>query len=158
MMATIRRHHRLRSSCVSGARAAGVTLIELLTVIVVVAILATIAVASYRSYLIRANRSEGRNQLLRVEAAEEKYFVQNDTYTVDIIDPPPAGLGFGSATTPSGFYTLAVAPGATGTIATSYQATATAQAGQTQDSATCQVFSITDQGQRTPADSTGCWK
>jgi type IV pilus assembly protein PilE len=141
-----------------GKRAAGVTLIELLTVIVVVAILSVIAVASYRAYLIRANRSEGRDQLLRVETAEEKYFVQNDTYTTDIINPPPAGLGFGSATTPNGFYTLAIAPGATGNIATSYQATATAQAGQTHDSATCQVFSITDQGQRTPDDASGCWK
>ena len=151
-------HERQARRRRTSRRVAGMTLVELLTVIVVVAILASIAVASYRRYLIRANRSEGRNQLLRIEAAEEKYFVQNDTYTIDVINPPPAGLGFGSALTPSGYYTMTVAPGASGTIATSYVATATAQAGQTQDTAVCQVFSITDQGVRTPADSTGCWK
>src|SRR5690606_27341297 len=58
----------------------GVTLIELRPVIVVVAILRTIAVSSYRSYLLRTNRTEARMALLRVQAAQEKFFLQNNRY------------------------------------------------------------------------------
>ncbi|HUO94801.1 MAG TPA: type IV pilin protein, partial [Steroidobacteraceae bacterium] len=110
-----------------------------------------------RSYGLRTNRSDGQTALLKISVAEEKYFLQNNTYTTDLADPPPAGLGIGNAS-PSGYYTLAVAAGATGTIATSYQATATATGTQTADQAACQVYTMDDQAQRTPADATGCWK
>jgi type IV pilus assembly protein PilE len=135
----------------------GVTLIELMTVVGIVAILGVIAVGSYRAYGLRTNRVDGTAALLRIQVAEEKYFLQNNTYTTDLADPPPNGLGIGNASS-NGYYTLAVAAGGTGTIATSYQATATAAGTQTQDKAACQVYTIDDQAQRSPADSTGCWK
>jgi prepilin-type N-terminal cleavage/methylation domain-containing protein len=62
------------------ARSQGMTLIELMIVVIVVAILGTVAVSSYRSYLIRANRTEARMALLRVQAAQEKFFLQNNRY------------------------------------------------------------------------------
>ncbi len=135
------------------SRERGMTLIELMTVIAVVAILASIAVSSYRSTTMRANRTEGRNALMRVQMAQEKFFLQNNSYAADL-----GSLGIGSNATATGLYTLSIAPGSTGSIATSYVVTATAAGGQASDVAACRVFTLNDQNQRTPADSTGCWK
>src|SRR5579862_6730540 len=142
----------------SSQRMRGVTLIELLTVIAVVAILSSIAVSSYHNYLLRTNRTDGTTALLRVQVAEEKYFLQNNTYTTDIADAPPTGLGVASPT-PNGHYTLIVAadPNSTNSIATSYLATATPTGSQAKDTA-CPTITINDQGQRGPAaTATKCW-
>jgi type IV pilus assembly protein PilE len=132
-----------------------------LTVVAVLAILSTFAVSTYRAQLLRANRTDGRQLLLRIQVAEEKFFLQNSTYTANIAGAPPAGLGL-SNTSPGGFYTFAVAPGDVsnpgGTIATSFTVTATVAGTQAADLATCHVMTIDDQGQRTPNDATGCWK
>ena len=136
---------------------AGITLIELMVTLAVVAILSSIAISSYRSYTLRANRIDGETMLLKIQVAEEKFFLQNNTYTTALAAAPPAGLGL-SATTASGYYNLAVVAGATGNIATSYAATATATGAQTKDKAACLTLTINDQGQRTPAESSGCWK
>ncbi len=138
----------------AGPRTRGMTLIELMVVVAIVAILATIAVGSYGRYVLRANRTEATSALLRIQVAEEKYFLQNNAYTTDVTDLPPAGLGVASPT-PKGFYNLSVtgAP-----IATSFQATATATSTQTQDTS-CQTLTIDDQGRRNSAPSTTeCWR
>ena len=110
----------------------GVTLIELLTVIVVLGILASIAVPSYRNYLIRAQRTEATTALLQLQAAQEKFYLQNNAYTDQVAAAPPAGLGL-MATTERGFYNIAVALGAGNQT---YTATAlpVAGAGQSDDS------------------------
>lgn len=136
-------------------RVSGMTLIELMTVIVVVAILASIAVSSYRSYLIRTNRTEARMALLRIQAAQEKFFLQNNQYADNdkLETNPPGGLG-ALAETPSGYYAISIED----YTATTYTAVATATAGQTQDKADCQTLKIKQDGSREPADSTGCWR
>jgi type IV pilus assembly protein PilE len=133
------------------------TLIELMVVITIVAILSSIAVASYRSYVLRAHRTDATSALVRIQVAEEKYFLQNNTYTTDVTDTPQTGgLGI-SSPTQNGFYTLAVAPGSTNSIATSYTATATARGGQTKDTA-CPTLTIDDQSQHGPAATAAtCW-
>ncbi len=138
----------------------GMTLIELLTVMVILAVLSSVAVASYRSYMIRANRTDGRTTLLRIQVAEEKFFLQNNTYTTEL---GPTGLRISktdatSMDTPAGFYTVKVVKGSTNDIASSYSASATAQSGQTKDTSACLTLTIDDQGQKTPGDSSGCWK
>ena len=142
--------------------ARGFTLIELVVAMTVIAILATLAVNSYRTYVIEAHRSDAWAALLLIQAAEEKFFLQNGTYTTDLADAPPTGLGIGTTTNSGGFYTLSVAAdtatNSTNTIATSYIATATATGAQTSDNANCQAFTVNTLGNRTPADSTGCWK
>src|SRR5437899_10373492 len=136
------RQHRMR----------GVTLIELMVVLAIVAILASLAVGSYRRYVLRANRTDATAALLRIQVAEEKFFLQNNAYTTDL---SAAGLGVPSPT-PNGFYNLAVA-GAPA-IATSFKATATATGAQTQDTS-CQTLTIDDQGLRNSAPSTtDCWR
>jgi type IV pilus assembly protein PilE len=140
------------------ARVRGFSLIELMTVVGVLAILGVIAAGSYRNYVLRSNRTDGRNALMRMRVAEEKFFLQNNTYTTNFTGAPPAGLGLQGPTSPGGWYTLTVAPCAGGAITTCYLLTATAASTQTQDTAACQVFTIDDSGNRTPADTTGCWK
>jgi len=137
-------------------RMRGMTLIELMVVLAIVAILATIAVGSYRRYVLRANRTDATSALLRIQVAEEKFFLQNNTYTTQVT---VAVLGIASPT-PNGFYTLAVTgdPNSTNNIATSFQATATAVAPQTQDTS-CLTLTINDQGLRNSAPSTTeCWR
>jgi len=136
-------------------RMRGMTLIELMTVIVIVAILGTVAVSSYRSYLIRTNRTEARMALLRVQAAQEKFFLQRNRYAdnSELALAPPSGLGV-PASTPSGQYSIAIGNYTT----TTYTATATAGGGQLADDSACQTLSIDQNGARQPADSTGCWR
>jgi type IV pilus assembly protein PilE len=141
-------------------RMRGVTLLELMVVLAIVAILSTIAVGSYRQYVLRANRTDATGALLRIQVAEEKFFLQNNTYTTSVSPQPPAGLGV-SSPTPNGFYTIAVTgdPNSTNNIATSFLATATAVGAQTADTS-CLTLTITDQGQRSSAPSTSatCWR
>jgi type IV pilus assembly protein PilE len=133
----------------------GITLLELMVVIAVVAILSTIAITSYRGYLMRTNRTEARTALLRVQTAQEKFFLQNNQYAdnSELATAPPGGLGV-PATTPSGFYAVSI----TDYTATTYTAVATAQGGQLDDKAACQTLKIKQDGSRDPPDSSGCWK
>ena len=93
---------------------------------------------------------------MQIQLAEQKFFLQNNTYTVNVAAAPPLGLGM-AAVSPRGLYAMAVAPGNTG-IGTSFVASATAQANQVKDDANCLVFTVDDSGNRTPDDAaTGCW-
>ncbi|HEX6572671.1 MAG TPA: type IV pilin protein [Steroidobacteraceae bacterium] len=137
----------------------GVTLIELMIVIVVVGILASIAVPSYRSYVLRTHRVEAKTALLNLAAAQEKHYLQNNTYAANsaLTTAPPAGLGL-PATTENGWYTVAIASGAN---AASFTATATSAGAQVADT-DCATFTITALGVKTAtkqggATSTVCW-
>lgn len=143
----------------SRSRARGFTLIELMVVIAVIAILSTIAVSSYRNYVMRATRTEGRMALLAIQVAEEKYFLQNNRYAQDIatvVAAPPAGLGVNltaAGVTTGGKYTISFAAA----TATTYTLQADATGSQTDDT-TCLQFTINEQGARTPNDASGCWR
>ena len=133
----------------------GITLIELMAVIVIVAILGSIAVASYRSYLIRTNRTEARMALLRIQAAQEKFFLQRNRYATaaEVDDAPPAGLGI-PLVTPSGMYNIDLI----NVTDTTYTARARAANGQLEDTAACQTLTIDESGARSPNDASGCWR
>ena len=68
---------------------------------------------------------------------------------------PANGLNLGTTTSSEGYYNLAVAPGGTGTIATSYLVTATATGGQTSDT-DCTTITYSSAGVK--SGTTGdCW-
>jgi type IV pilus assembly protein PilE len=137
----------------------GVTLLELMVVVVIVGIIASIAVPSYRNYVLRAQRSDATSALLRVAAAQEKFYLQNNTYATT------AQLTtLGLAATERGWYTVAIS----NQSATGFTATATAPSGSPQyrDSG-CRTFTIDQSGQRGAGDSGGttnatitekCWR
>ena len=78
------------------------TLIELLFVVAIVAILAAIAYPSYSNYVMRSRRADGKEFLMRVAAAQERYFTNLNRYA------SMATLGLGT-TSESGYYTVSVA-------------------------------------------------
>ena len=145
----------------NAARQRGVTLIELLTVVVVVAVLAAIAIPSYRIHVMRSRRSEATAALLQLQAAQEKFYLQQNRYTDNLAAPPPNGLGL-TGRSANGAYDLSVAlntdPSHTGDQ--SYTATARAGGGQAADTQ-CASFTLTDAGLRGASGSAGidtCWR
>jgi type IV pilus assembly protein PilE len=128
-------------------RMAGVTLLELMIVVVVIGILGTIAIPSYRQYSIRAQRTDAKSALLRIAANEERFYLQNNTYTADM-----TALGFPSGETEKGFYTLAV----NGAGVDAFEAVATLIGADDPD---CARFTVNAQGVRTatPDPNTECW-
>jgi len=144
------------------SRERGVTLLELLTVVVVMGILAAIAIPSYRSYLIRAQRSDATAALLRIAAAQEKFYLQNNRYATsdEIAKGPPAGLGITG--TEHGYYDLALDDAVDNTLG--FSATATPKGGGAQATDhDCTSFTIDQAGKRgalkTKTDNTAnCWR
>lgn len=137
-------------------RQSGVTLMELLTVVIVISVLASLAVPSYRRYLLRAQRSDATTALLRLQTAQEKYFLQYGTYvttTANISTLPPAGLGL-SAVSERGYYNLAVAATPTGYI---FTATPVPGGGQADDTG-CVSFTITEAGTKEARNSANAIK
>ena len=138
-------------------RQAGVTLMELMIVLVIIGILGVIAIPAYTGYTERVHRTEAKSALLELAANQERWYLQNNTYTNDL-----ANLGFPGGLTEFGVYTLdfTVAPDTTQFTA---RARPTAGGGvnnvdQTRD-ADCTEFTINEQGIRTAApDPRGtCW-
>lgn len=134
-------------------RGSGVTLIELMTVIVIIAVLASMAIPGYRRYVVRSNRTDATVALMRVLAAQEKFYLQNNAYAPDVATLRVAG------TSDQGLYALSIAPGAGNQ---SYTATAAPVAGKSQASDTkCLSFTITDIGVRNVTGPDGqavCWR
>jgi type IV pilus assembly protein PilE len=126
-------------------RQRGVTLMELLTVVVIIAILASISIPTYRNYLIRTQRAEGKTALLQLQAAQEKFYLNGNAYTDDVEGPPPAGLGLpGNSETNK--YDITVVLGADGQ---SYVANATpAVGGGQEDDEDCGTLTLSDTGVR----------
>lgn len=131
------------------------TLIELMIVVVVIAVLASIAIPSYRQYVLRSHRVEAKAALLNLAAAQEKFYLQNNTYATDsqLATAPPNGLGL-STPTEHGWYEIdIIAADATGFSAT---ATATSTDGQDTDTH-CMSFTIDSTGLKT-ATNADCWE
>jgi type IV pilus assembly protein PilE len=136
----------------------GVTLIELMIVVIVVAILGIIAIPSYRAYTVRAHRTEAKSALLRLAANEERFYLQNNAYTLN-----PVNLGFVGSLSENGVYTLAiVSPNG---VTQDFRATATPTPGggtngvNMGDDAECASYTIDSAGVRaaTPDPNGSCW-
>ena len=131
----------------------GMTLLELMAVIMVIGILGMIAIPSYRQYVMRAQRTEAKTALMRLQTNQERFYLQNRTYSSD-----PVALGFAGSITERGTYAITIA----GADATTYTATATPRAGGAYDlrnDTQCTSFSINAQNVRTATGTTAatCW-
>ena len=102
------------------------------------------------STLRRAKRNEAKACLLQIATLQERFYLQNNTYTADMTN-----LGFAAAAnnvTDSGSYVCAV----TAANANTFTATATFQNGGN-EAAKCLTFGIDGRGQKTSAPSADCW-
>ena len=126
----------------------GFTLIELMIVVAIIGIISAIAYPSYQNYIGDARRADGKEALMRIQYAQEKWRVNNPSYTANLTDLNVA------ATTD--WYALAI----TANSATGYTATATGtslQANDVRNGVDCSVLTLTvgvGGETRTPA---ACW-
>lgn len=128
----------------------GFSLMELLVAIAIVAILATIAIASYRSYALKANRTDAYRTLLAIQLAEEKYRMNSATYGT------LAQVWNSVAVTPSGFYQLSIS----NLSGTTYTITATAQGTQSvdaEDGTSCATITLAFANGVTTRTPAACW-
>ena len=121
----------------------GVTLIELVTVVTIIGILASIALPSYRQYMIRANRSEGKAALLFYSSALERCFTRYGKYDYDSTGAAGCMVNF-PQNSETGLYqiTAPTRSGATFTL------TAAPQGKQTADTA-CGALTVDQLNKRT---------
>jgi type IV pilus assembly protein PilE len=147
------------------SKSKGFSLIELMAVIAVIGLLTAIALPSYRDYLNRGKRAEGRAYLVQAAQRMERFYTDNNCY-------PSAGAACGNATDSAGAlaaagllafsgsnagnsnYTIAVT-----TNAQNYTFTATPANGFTD--ARCGNLTLTNTGAKgasaSGADLTLCW-
>ena len=131
-------------------RQQGFTLIELMIVVLLMAIILGISVPGYRAYSIRAGRTDAGQALLRLAAAQERFYLQNGTYASDaqLAVDPPKGLGFSNSKSEREYYDLAITPDAGG-LAVGYTATATIDTDSKQKGDDeCDSFTIDQNGRR----------
>jgi len=128
----------------------GVTLLELLIVLLIISILAAIAYPNYREYIIRAKRTEAKAALLQIATQQERFYLQNNTYTTNMTN-----LGFpvaGAFLSDSDSYIINVGAA----DANDFTATATFQLGG-DEAGKCLTFQIDGRGAKTSAPDTDCW-
>lgn len=126
----------------------GFTLIEVMVVVAIIAILAAIAYPSYSDYAFRARRADGKEMMMRIASAQERYYTNLNQYAT------VAQLGLGN-TSEKGYYTVAI------TLANSnqtYTLTATPASSQVGDK--CGNLIMTNSGNKSESgnQSNGkCW-
>ena len=134
-------------------RQRGITLIELMIVVVVISILAAVAYPNYQEFTARAKRNEARAALLRLATNQERFYLNNNTFTADVTQ-----LGFSSedggvtSITETGYYTITV----TAANAGNFTARATYRFGEP-ESSKCRWFEINGRGDKSSDPDTDCW-
>ncbi len=126
----------------------GFTLIELMIVVAIIGILAAIVYPSYTDFVVRSNRAEAPQQLVRLANLQEQLFVDSRFYTDDI-----SKLGVGTTTTmkteSENYIISSVVSGGSFTLK------ATAQGVQAKRDADCKEITLTETGAKAPAV---CWE
>jgi len=128
----------------------GVTLLELMIVTVIIGIMAAIAYPNYRQFVARAKRNEAKAALLQIAQNQERFYLQNNTYTTDMTQ-----LGFPMA---GGYITDTESYSVSVTVADANDFTAIATYQRADDEAgKCQTFNINGRGGKTSAPYDDCW-
>ena len=124
----------------------GMSLIELLIVMAIIAIIGMVAYPSYMESVRKTRKSDGLALINKVMQAQERFFVNTLTYTVNLTD-----LGFAIANNlPSegGYYLLTAVP-CGGGIATCVNLTTTAQGTQNTGTPADDNIGLNSQGTKT---------
>lgn len=129
----------------------GVTLVELMIVCVVIAILATIAIPSYRQYMLRTHRAEGKATLMQTAQELERCYTRFNAYNAGACTIATT-LGGAGVNSTGNHYTITATP-----TASAYTLTAAPQGPQAQDTG-CGNLTLTQAGARGQSGTaTNCW-
>ena len=127
----------------------GVTLMELMIVVVIIGILALVGYPNYRDYAARAKRNEAKAALLQIATQQERFYLQNNTYTT-------VATNVGGTATEENYYVLSIDAADVNTF--TLRATAVAGGPQANDTTTnhgdCTILQLTAAGAKTPD---ACW-
>jgi type IV pilus assembly protein PilE len=130
----------------------GFSLIELMITVVIIGILAMVAIPSYRSHILKTQRSDGKTALMESAQRLERFFTNNNTYAGATVNNVNGTI---RATSDEGFFTI--------TLPTQTATTYTIRATRVGDNdPVCQTMEITHQGVRQSRDkdnapTTVCW-
>ncbi|MBY4678234.1 type IV pilin protein [Marinobacterium arenosum] len=127
---------------------AGFSMIELMVVVAIVAIIGAVALPSYNSYIQQSRRADAMAALFSLQIAQEKYRANNTSYGASV-----AAIGV-AATSPEGYYTVAVASSA----ANSFVGTAAPTGSQAGDA--CGTFAVDNTGPNYTGSyaAADCWE
>lgn len=128
----------------------GFSILEMMIVVVILAILTILALSLYTSNIRQGRRSDAVNTLLAMSLAEERYRTINTTYGT------LAQVWGGVTTSTQGYYTLSIS----GTSATGYTLTATANGDQANDAASgtsCATLTLTSANGTVTESPAACW-
>lgn len=131
----------------------GFTLVELMIVVAIIGIIGAVGFPSYDSYMKKGKRADAKVGLTKLADKQERYYLQNNTYTIDVADLNT------SATSDEGYYTFSMAAAPAGLVS-GYTLTATQVADTDTD---CKTMSLTSTGLKTSTNTGGvdssdiCW-
>lgn len=137
-------------------RKRGFTLIELIIAVSIILILAAIAIPNYRGHVMRSNRSDAMAALLQVAAAQEKFYMQNNTYTTVL---GAGGLGLGGYSS-NNHYTITIQAGADADGFVAVAAPNPNGPGSQVNDTHCTEFRIDQEGNKSAsgAGADHCWR
>ena len=142
----------------------GFTLLELMIAMVIVGIVSTYAYSSYQKSILKSGRTEAKNAVTQIAAAEEQArFGANNTYAYTVATVYPAAVSPYTPNTPHNLYTVSIKTQPnSGYLIIAVPATGSRQV----KDGDCQYFSLDNKGQQlsynntsasgTPNTST-CW-
>lgn len=136
------------------------TLIELLVTVAIVGILAAIALPSYRAYVVKSLRAEAKGNVLNIAQMQERYFTNNGSYLAIAAPPANAPSGwqnYSGNNLASRKYDIAVTPGPTNSLGTSFLITATPSNGFSDTQ--CGALTLDSTGAKGSAigNASPCW-
>ena len=137
----------------------GFTLIELMVVVAIIGVLGAVAYPSYTSYMKKSARADAKVGLVKLADKQERFYLQNNKYTLDITSAAGLNTGVTGDTSEEGYYDFTVT---SGDLVNEFLLTATAVTTKSQAGDTgCTVMTLSSTGAKepngNPTTEKDCW-
>ena len=140
----------------------GFTLIEVMIVAAIVAILASVAYPSYQDSVIKTKRAEARTALMQIMQQQERFYSQNNTYSVFSKASPNNFKWYSGESAAGSSYEISAAACTDDTISNCVLLTAkpgTANVNASYVDTKCGDLMLTSTGVKSASGTaTNCWK